>query len=68
MYLFCGVSLHSRGRGPWAWIELIDKQAGKFILLHQCYCFLKVFPGLCREAADYICCYGDPWHPEYIIK
>ena len=65
-YLFSGQSFHSCSWGPRAWVELIDKKTGEFILPDQCYCFLKVFPRLCREATDYVCCYGDPWHPKYM--
>lgn len=63
-HLFCGKSLHSCCRCSWARVELVDKQTREFILLHQCYCLLKVFPCLRREATYYICCYGDPRHPK----
>ena len=63
-HLFCRKSFHSRGRGPWAWVKLIDKQTGEFVVLNQCHCLLKILPSLCRKATDYVCCYGNARHPE----
>lgn len=52
--------MHFCSWSSWAWVKLINKQAGKSVLFHKFHCFLKIFICLSWKTTDDVCsnCYS----------